>query len=387
MSVFTNWMSRYSNACTAFQIKRSGDIFVGKNYDWIIGDDLLIVNKRGVSKKAVATFLDKKRSSDRLVSWVSKYGSVTHNPLGREFGMGGINETGLVIEGLSFPDTKTHKHDARPSISALQFVQYLLDNCNSVKEVIDSEKSLRIRPTIKPGGHLFIADKSGNCAVIEYINGKRVYYADDSMPYKVLTNSGYQKSVNFVKKNKKPWRDRAKSFERFITTEKMLRDYEADLKISTLDYSFRILRNAGWMRRISIGKLNISMGTRCSFVYDISRLQIHFRTNNNQNIRIVDLKSFDFTCSTPVKILDINSSLSGDVTEEFTDYTPQINNDLVKAVFKKTPYPFFYGLNFTFFYHLIKSGFKEFPEHPSENIETLMSYPETTICVTQEKSI
>lgn len=139
------------------------------------------------------------------------------------------------------------------------------------------------------------------------------------------------------------------------------------------------------MKRISIGKINLSMGTRWSFVYDIGRLQIYFRTNNNQNIRIVNLNSFDFTNSTPVKVLDINSSLSGDVTDAFTDYTPQININFVKTVFEKTPYPFLYGLNFKFFSHLIKSGFREFPEHPPKNIETLLSYPDTTTCMNQEK--
>ena len=383
--VITNWVSKDIKSCTAFQIIHSGDVFIGKNFDWIVGDGLLFVNKREMLKKAIPTFFDKKDSSDQLVSWVSKYGSVTYNLFGREFGLGGMNEAGLVIESLSFSDTKTHKPDARPSISALQFGQYLLDNYSSVKDVIESGKSIRIRPTIKPAGHMFVADKNGNSAVIEYIKGKRVYYTNDSMPYKALTNSAYEKSIGYYKKNKKPWRDEGKSIERFIVTANMLREYGTDSLVSPLDYSFRILEETSWKERISIGKLNIKMETKWSFVYDVNRLQIYFRTNDNQNLRIINLKSFDFSCSTPVKVLDINKPLSGDVTEAFSDYTPQINNKFVKNIFKKTPYPFIYGLNFKFFYHLIKSGFSEFPEHPPENIDTLLTYPDTTVCVNRHK--
>lgn len=381
--IFVNCLLPQSHACTAFQIKHSGDVFIGKNTDWIVGDGLLYVNKRDMSKKAIPTFFDKKDSSDQLVSWVSKYGSVTYNLFGREFGYGGMNEAGLVVESLSFPETKTHKPDARPSISAVQFVQYLLDNYGSVKDVIESEESIRIRPTIQPAGHMFVADKKGNSAVIEYIKGKRVYYTNDSMPYKALTNSAYQKSADYYKQNKMPGKDEGKSIERFIVTANMLREYGTDSSVSPLDYSFRILEETSWKERISIGKLNITMETKWSFVYDVNRLQIYFRTSDNKNLRIINLKSFDFSCSTPVKVLDINKPLSGDVTEAFTDYTPQINNRFVKNVFKKTPYPFVYGLNFKFFYYLIKSGFSEFPEHPAKNIETLITYPDTTVCTKQ----
>jgi hypothetical protein len=92
------------------------------------------------------------------------------------------------------------------------------------------------------------------------------------------------------------------------------------------------------------------METKWSFVYDVNHLQIYLRTNDNRNIRQINLKSIDFSCTAPVKVLDINAPLSGDVTEAFTDYTPEINNTFVKSYFRKTPYPFLYGLVFKFFY-------------------------------------
>lgn len=382
-SIISLWIPQDINACTAFKIKYAGDIFVGKNYDWIVGEGLIVVNKRGVSKTAVPTFFDKKYESEKFVSWKSKYGSVTFNQFGREWPFGGINEAGLVVEGLAFPDTETPEPDSRSSISALQLCQFHLDNFSSVKEVINSEKLLRIMPSKLPAGHLFITDTTGNTAVIEYINGKQIYYTDESMPYEVLTNSAYAKSIEFYRKNKIPRRDKGKSIERFISAARMLQNYDADTSTSLLDYSFKILENVSWKEKRSLGKLNILMETKWSIVYDVNRLRIYFRTSNNPNIRMINLKSFDFACATPIKVLDINTRISGDVTGVFTVYTPQINNTLVKTVFEKTPYPFLYGLDFKFFVHLIKSGFSEFPEHPAKNIETLITYPDTTVCTKQ----
>ena len=48
-------------ACSEFQIQHSGEVVVGKNFDWVVGDGLLCVNKRGMSKKAVPTFIDKQQ--------------------------------------------------------------------------------------------------------------------------------------------------------------------------------------------------------------------------------------------------------------------------------------------------------------------------------------
>ena len=79
-------------ACTTFCLRDGGRIVFGKNYDWSVGDGLLIVNKRGVARRADAA------GDPRPASWVSRYGSVTFNQYGRDFPSGGMNERGLTIE-------------------------------------------------------------------------------------------------------------------------------------------------------------------------------------------------------------------------------------------------------------------------------------------------
>ena len=72
-------------ACTTFCLVGKGEVLFGRNYDWTIGDALVLVNKRGVAK--TATIID----SDNGAKWISKYGSVTFNQYGRENPTGGRN--------------------------------------------------------------------------------------------------------------------------------------------------------------------------------------------------------------------------------------------------------------------------------------------------------
>ena len=66
-------------------------------------------------------------------------------------------------------------------------------------------------------------------------------------------------------------------------------------------------------------------------VYDIPNRTIHFKTKKNDKMRYVKLASCDFSCATPVKVLDVNADLSGDVSDSFIDYTNEMNRELFKA--------------------------------------------------------
>ncbi len=51
--LFSGLMQQDGMACTTFQLDDSGHIFVGKNYDYMVEDGLIIVNGRGVLKTAM----------------------------------------------------------------------------------------------------------------------------------------------------------------------------------------------------------------------------------------------------------------------------------------------------------------------------------------------
>jgi len=71
------------------------------------------------------------------------------------------------------------------------------------------------------------------------------------------------------------------------------------------------------------------------------------------------LRTVDFSCVTPAKVLGVNANLSGDVTDKFVDYTRQQNRDLTANAFNKTVY---------------------LPKLPDEVFDAIARYPDTFVC-------
>lgn len=336
--------------CTTFCLDHGDQHAFGKNYDWTVEDGLVIINKRRVSKTALAN-----SGADPIqpARWTSRYGSMTFNQYGRELPMGGMNETGLVIESMLLTETEYPAPDSRPSISGLQWIQYQLDNFSTVEEVIASDSQLRISPGRDPGIHYLACDRAGDCASIEFLHGKMVVHTNETMPVKTLANSTYRESIEYLKRHhgsgaELPTLSSVNSLDRFVRAAHMVKTYDPKTQRSPVDYAFDILKN-----------VRSSMDTQWSIIYDMQNLRAFFRTLSNQQIRYVDLKPFDLSCAKPVKVLDIHAQLSGDVTDNFIDYTRQINRNLIGNAFRKT----------VFLYHVT-----------GRFLDKLAQYPESTIC-------
>ena len=59
--------------------------------------------------------------------------------------------------------------------------------------------------------------------------------------------------------------------------------------------------------------------TRWSIVYDLGASEVYFKTDTDEAIRRFTGTGFDFSCRTPVKILDVTAPGSGDVATVFVD--------------------------------------------------------------------
>jgi penicillin V acylase-like amidase (Ntn superfamily) len=339
--------------CTTFSLEHNGQPFFGKNYDWHLERGLVIINKRGVSKAALE---DRKKEPGPYARWTSRYGSLTFNQYGRELPMGGINEAGLVVELMSLMDTKYPPTDDRPAISELQWIQYQLDNFSKVEQVIASDSQIRIYPSEGTGVHYLVTDKEANCVTIEFIHGKMVCHTQETLPIKALANSTYMQSMTYLKRYKGFGGNQdilysSQSLDRFVRTANMLKKYDPKAQTSPIDYTFDILAN--------VANPSASWGTKWSIVYDIQNLRVYFRTFTNKQIRYVDLHSFDFSCQAPVKVLDMNFDVSGDMVDHFHDYTRKVNLELIRHSFEGT-----YFLN----------------NIPDDVLEELSKYPESTCC-------
>ncbi len=332
------------SACTTFYLSHNDRIIFGNNYDWDLGEGLVIVNKRGVSKTAV--------NYTNPAQWASKYGSVTFNQYGREFPHGGMNEAGLTVGLMWLNEAEYPPPDSRPEIDNLQWVQYVLDNFGTVEEVIDDDR-VRIAPLSTAAIHYLIGDAKGGCVGVEFIGGKRVCYSGDALPVKVLTNSTYASSKRLLLQSKDFGGNRripksTGSNERFVRIAYMIKEYSPQKADDIVSYGF------GMLSQVAMGNY-----TKWSIVYNIEDRCVYFRTNRNKKRKKIVLEKLDFSCKTPVMILDMNAGVSGDITKELIEYAPKKNKKLIRNTFSKT-----------YFLENV----------PDELLQRVMRLPESFIC-------
>lgn len=321
--VLVMFLPRPAESCSTFYLDGDRPVF-GKNYDWSIDVGLVVVNKRGLSKVAMA--------NKPPAAWTSRYGSVTFNQYGYGLPSGGMNEAGLVVELMWLDDSEYPAPDSRPGLGTTQWIQYQLDNSATVDDVIASDSKIRIENGGSAKIHYLVADTKGGCAAVEFLDGKLVYHTRDSLPWTVLTNHTYASSVEYIRGFEGFGGDRRvsqskTSLGRFVNAAAMVTRFDESGGESSVDYAFGILD------RVAQGE-----STKWSIVYDMRDATIHFRTFANAERRSITLADCDFDCDTPVRVLDINSSLSGDITGELVPYTYKLNRSIIKRAFDGTSF-------------------------------------------------
>ncbi|MBI5020267.1 MAG: linear amide C-N hydrolase [Ignavibacteriales bacterium] len=319
--------------CTSFCLRNSGYAVFGSNYDYPkdIPEGLIFVNKRNVSKD----FLESDSFSKHLC-WRSKYGSVSFNLVTGQAAFAGMNEAGLVISLMGLRESKFPKPDERPWIHTSLWLQYMLDNFSTVEEVIATDSSLRTFGNVPPYfiPHYLISDKYGNCATIEFLNGKMVAHSGKNLPVTVLANSTYDQSISewnkisVLNKIVKPAAKTNSSLRRFTRAAEMVSSYEPGDSQSVINYAFEILD------QVSGQKINGSP-TLWSMVFDTKSRRIFFKTINHNEIRMIDFEELDFSCQSPIKMIDINERLSGDITDKLKDYSFDIHVNHATRAAKK----------------------------------------------------
>ncbi|NNF99155.1 MAG: linear amide C-N hydrolase [Desulfobacteraceae bacterium] len=319
------FMAGDAACCTSFGFTDGEHLIFAKNYDWEVDDGLVVVNKRGLRKTALGP-------ADNIpLQWVSRYGSITFNQYGRDIPSGGMNENGLVIEVLWLNETRYPEPDSRKGLGTQEWIQYQLDNSADIGEVMATDQYLRIR-TRGPRVHYFIADKNGDCASVEFLDGHMEVHTGETLRFKVLANHTYEKSLAYAA-SRKPFGGSGNtssgpdSLSRYTRAALMLKDYGKTYSGSPVTNAFDMLT------RVAQGDY-----TKWQIVYDIRNQAIHFKTAGNQSVRTVEFSSFDFSCASPVKTLDINAMLAGNVSNRFSVYSTTANRRLIQTAYQKTEF-------------------------------------------------
>jgi choloylglycine hydrolase len=107
--------------------------------------------------------------------WTSKYASLVTSI----YGVGtvdGMNEKGLGGHLLYLAKTEFGARDSKKGVSAILWLQYVLDQASTVQEALNLLQ--KVQPVIIQAHghdatvHLSLEDRSGDSAIIEYLDGK-----------------------------------------------------------------------------------------------------------------------------------------------------------------------------------------------------------------------
>jgi penicillin V acylase-like amidase (Ntn superfamily) len=332
-----------ARACSAFVLAKDGRVLFGRNFDYFTGAALLTVNPRDLEKTALVY------PGVTAAHWTAKYGSITFNQVSRDFPMGGMNEKGLVVECLWLPQTQYPAPDARPVLTELQWIQYMLDTCATADEVVAADSLVRIFPSTTKL-HFLIADASGAAAVIEYQGGRSLLYGPGKAVVPALTNTSYGDDLeslagyNGFGGQKEVPAEWTSSTDRFIVLAGGLR---------------RLQRSPASIEDADVFALLDVMSyegpdaqTQWQIVYDPAGREVRFKTRANRETRAVKLGDFDLACGQGARVYDVRAADRGDVGRLLIPATLELNLAFTretfetywKAGFSKEMNPFVVGI-------------------------------------------
>jgi len=312
-------------SCTSFCLDNSDHAVFGSNYDNDIPEGMVYINKRGLAKSGFMP-----GTTGQIARWTSKYASVTFTVVGYQLAWAGMNEKGLVMSTMALGETQNPIPDERAPLHSPHWMQYMLDNCSSVKEIVAADSQVRIFETVD---HYLVSDSTGDCAVIEFLNGQMVVHTGPTLPVAALANNTYSESVDLLDGGTGGSGERSGiqnvtgSLRRFQIAAEKVKAFEPVSTEDAVKYAFNILDKVG------------GAATLWSIVFDTHDLTVYFRTKSHQTIRYLSLNDFDLSCQTPDKTIDIHEKLEGHIADLMKFYSSDENFEFFRKAIVKREIP------------------------------------------------
>ena len=204
-----------SHGCSTFSPQAS--LLSGANYDWSVRGGVVFSMPRGLHKTAFLAHPDGLEPA----TWNARYASVTITQFGREFPMQGINEAGLAGAVLNGPADYPN-HGEHGVISEMQWLQYQFDRWATVAEVTRHVDDLGIQ-MISGKLHYFLCDHSGDCAAIEFLDGRAHVTRGDALKVRALTNTEYHDALDAFEEFISSGGDRTSAPGDYVSTHRFIR--------------------------------------------------------------------------------------------------------------------------------------------------------------------
>lgn len=318
-----------AGACSRILANDKGAlIVVSRTMDWPESTEpILTVFPRGMKRDGGMA------GSEQIVKenpaiWTSKYGSVVTTI----YGIGtadGLNEKGLSGHMLYLKATDYGPRDVKkPGIQATLWLQYVLDQADSVKEALKLLEGVQVVMVetrgYKATVHLAIEDSTGDSAILEYIDGKCVVHHGSE--YRIMTNDPtYDEQLALLKEQ---------DFSHPSSDTPLAGNVRPRDRFQRAAYYSALLPKAKDEREAIAGVLAIARNVSVPFgapykgfgIYNteyrtaanLTDRRYFFELTNSPNVIWVDLLKFDLNAGEPVKVLNpADFKLSGDVTDDF----------------------------------------------------------------------
>ena len=162
-------------ACSTFVATTPGKHrLFGRNFDYKSGMAMLIkaYPKKGYRSIALSNLghigLDKDHLPEKgLINRYKTLASV-YSPLD------GMNEKGFAVAVNTAVEQVTHQHTGKTPVMTTLAIRLLLDRAASVEEALEILRNIDMNSSSKIGYHFQMADRSGDTAIVEYIDNKMV---------------------------------------------------------------------------------------------------------------------------------------------------------------------------------------------------------------------
>ncbi len=298
-------------SCTSFCLSDSGHAVFGSNYDNDIPEGMVSINKRGIIESGFMP-----GTTGQVARWTSNYACVTFTVVGHQLAWAGMNEKGLVMSTMALGETQNPSPDERAPLHSPHWMQYMLDNCRSVKEIVAADSMVRVFETVD---HYLVADGAGDCAAIEVLDGQMVVHAGQRLPVAALTNSTYSESVGLLDGGTKGSsvgngiQNVTGSLRRFLIAAEQVKAFEPAGAENAVKYAFDILDKVG------------GDATLWSIVFDTHDLTVYFRTKSHRAIRYLSLNDFDLSFQAPDMMIDTHEKLEGHIADSMKVYSSDEN--------------------------------------------------------------
>jgi len=296
---------------------RKSQKYLAYNYDYALVHGIIGTNLRGTIKENGRSGIDK------VIRWEVKYGSVSFCSYSAELPTSGMNEAGLAITLMWHNGGDFGDDTELPQLSPLQWIQYQLDSCATVDEVIDSLSKVRPRKEHLPL-HYTLLDVAGNHLLIEFVDGMPKIYRNAALP--IMTNTTYPLCLEELAASKTGSSSGINdntSIARFIHLADQRSAYLSNSACETDGIELLDSVNQTPGQEIDFPwnqKRDDNTVTAWSIVFNPLEKHITFKTASNPSIRAIDLSDIDFDQSADYRMMDVHCSIGSSVTEQLKPF-------------------------------------------------------------------